>query len=476
MLRHPLSVAGVALATAAGVAFVAMCLAAALGLFSNPYAGLVVFVALPALLVLGLLLIPIGAWLQRRALRRDPTAIPEWPVVDLGQRRTRRGLLLFLALTTVNVLIVLFAGYGTLHWMESPSFCGQVCHTPMHPQYTAWQNAPHSRVACTQCHIGEGAKALVHYKLAGVRMMAHVLTGNYPRPIPASIVDLRHAVETCGNCHTATLGLGQPTTVVREYADDEANTETTTELQMHVGGPGQRTPAGRAIHWHADPAVRVEYIATDAERETIPFVRVTNAQGQVKEYVVKDTAPADLEKGTPRLMDCVDCHNAVAHRIAPTAEQAVDRAIAAGQIDRALPFVRREGVRLVKTGYDNEDAAMAAIESGLREFYKARNAVDPAALERSIRGLQVLHRRNVFPTMGVTWGVYKDNLGHMTSTGCFRCHDDNHVASDGTTISSDCSYCHEQREPAAAAPTSAFAPVRPDRGEQIAMSLTHSTP
>ena len=50
-------------------------------------------------------------------------------------------------------------------------------------------------------------------------------------------------------------------------------------------------------------------------------------------------------------MDCIDCHNAAAHRIAPTAEQAVDRAIAGGQLNRQLPFVRREAIRLVKSGY-----------------------------------------------------------------------------------------------------------------------------
>ena len=49
-----------------------MILAAVFGLFNNPYAGLVVFVALPALFVFGLLLIPVGIWLQRRALLRDP--------------------------------------------------------------------------------------------------------------------------------------------------------------------------------------------------------------------------------------------------------------------------------------------------------------------------------------------------------------------------------------------------------------------
>ena len=448
LLRHPAVNDGVVITTAAFVGIVAMTLATVFGLFNNPYAGLVVFVALPALFVFGLLLIPVGISRQRRALLRDPMAVPDWPVVDLRKQWVRRTALVVVVLTAVNVVVVLLAGYGTLHWMESPSFCGQTCHTPMHPQFTAWQNAPHSQVVCTQCHIGEGARALVRYKLAGVRMMVHVVTGNYPRPIPAEIVDLRPAIETCGHCHTATLGIGQRSRIVREYADDEANSETATELQMHVGGPGTTTPVGRAIHWHADPAVRVEYIATDADRQTIPFVRVTNAQGQVKEFVVEGTKPEALQNGVTRVMDCVDCHNAAMHRIAPTAEVAVDRAIAAGHISRTLPFVRRESTRLVKAEYENEDVAMTAIESGLRDFYQAARAdVDKESLQQAIRGLQGVYRRNVFPAMKVTFGVYKDNLGHITSDGCFRCHDGTHVARDGTAINNDCSYCHEQREP-----------------------------
>ena len=52
--------------------FIALPIAVALGLFKNPYAGLVVFVGLPALFVLGLLLIPLGMWLQQRKLRAAP--------------------------------------------------------------------------------------------------------------------------------------------------------------------------------------------------------------------------------------------------------------------------------------------------------------------------------------------------------------------------------------------------------------------
>jgi hypothetical protein len=211
-----------------------------------------------------------------------------------------------------------------------------------------------------------------------------------------------------------------------------------------VGGPGQKTASGRSIHWHADPNVRIEYIATDEDRQTIPFVRTINERGETKEYVVEGTTPEALAAGTTRTMDCVDCHNAAAHRIAPTAEQAVNRAMAAGQISRTLPFARREAVRLLKSDYTDEAAAIAAIESGFRAVYGASSAgVDQAQVAQTIAATQHLYRTNVFPTMKVTWGVYRDNIGHTTSDGCFRCHSGTLVARDGTSISSDCSYCHE---------------------------------
>ena len=64
----------------------------------------------------------------------------------------------------------------------------------MHPQYTAWQDAPHSEVACVQCHIGEGGRAFVKYKMNGMRQLYRVVTGHYPRPIPG-VADLRPAQE-----------------------------------------------------------------------------------------------------------------------------------------------------------------------------------------------------------------------------------------------------------------------------------------
>jgi hypothetical protein len=44
--------------------------------------------------------------------------------------------------------------------------------------------------------------------------------------------------------------------------------------------------------------------------------------------------------------------------------------------------------------------------------------------------------------MKVTWGTYANNLGHTDFDGCFRCHDEQHAAQGGKTITQDCSACH----------------------------------
>jgi NapC/NirT cytochrome c family, N-terminal region len=445
LARHPLAIVGAVLTTASAVVFITLVIAMLAGMFTNPYAGLVIFIGIPAVFVLGLLLIPAGMWLERRKLLRDPKAVPEWPVVDFRLANVRRTALLIAALTAVNIVLILLAGYGALHAMETPGFCGQACHTPMRPQFQAWQGAAHSGVACVGCHIGEGAAALVHAKLSGVRQLVMVATNSYPRPIPPGAhMPPGAQAETCKSCHQPGRAIGDRIRVIREYADDEANTETMTVLQMHMS---VTKSSARAIHWHADPAVRVEYVATDAERQTIPYVRVTDAKGQVKEYRTADAKEDAIQAAGRRTMDCVDCHNTVGHPISPTPEQAVDRAIAAAMVSHELPFARRESLRLVKATYPSQEAGVKAIEEGLRNFYKSQTgSIDQQVVGKTIGAVQQLYSRNVFPDMSVTWGSYQTNTGHTTSNGCFRCHDDSHEAKDGSKISADCEYCHTQIE------------------------------
>ena len=443
LARHPLAILGALITTASAVAFVALAIAVLAGLFENPYAGLVVFIALPALFLIGLLLIPIGMRLQARRLARDPSAA-DWPVLDFRQAGVRRTALVITGLTAANVVIVLLAGYGSLHWMESPAFCGQVCHAPMQPQFVAWQGATHAKVTCVQCHVGEGASGFVHAKLAGVRQLMHVVTNSVPKPIPPA-ENLPPVAQTCANCHRyGHASAGTRVRVLRSYGDDEKNSLSATILQMHMGA-SEASP--KSIDWHADPSVRVEYLATDATKETIPYVKVTYPNGGTKEFRAPDAAEQSTSGGPRHTMDCRDCHNRVGHPFAASPEQGIDEAIAAKSVSGDLPFIRREGVRLLKASYPSEGDAMRAIERGLREFYASQGgAADTQATAKSIAAVQGVYRRNVFPGMKVSFGSYPDLKGHTVATGCFRCHDDSHAAPDGSVISADCDFCHKQLE------------------------------
>jgi hypothetical protein len=200
------------------------------------------------------------------------------------------------------------------------------------------------------------------------------------------------------------------------------------------------------IHWHTSRSNRIEYIATDDKRQVIPWVQLTQPNGVVKEWVAEGVSADALAKGERRTMDCVDCHNRPSHTFAPSAERAVDEALARGVIDRSLPFIRREAVRVLKEQYPTQDAAFAGIKRELEEFYRTNDpsvmTAKRSQLARAIEVAQRLYGRNVFPSMNVKWGTYANNVGHMNFPGCFRCHDDSHKTKDGKTIGQDCSLCH----------------------------------
>ena len=114
-----------------------------------------------------------------------------------------------------------------------------------------------------------------------------------------------------------------------------ANTELTTALLLKVGGAEGEQAHG--IHWHVDPGVQIRY-RSDESREEIYEVEYTNAAGETKVFADGARPKTAVEW---RQMDCVDCHNRPSHKyFAPEFE--VDRALRDGQIDRTLPFVKRE--------------------------------------------------------------------------------------------------------------------------------------
>ena len=439
MVRNPISLIGAAITTAMAIVFFALLALEMAGQLRNPYLGLLLFVAVPAVFIFGLILIPLGAWRQRRRVRAG-AADADWPVVDLRLPRTRSVIFGVAMLTCVNLVIVSLAAYGTVHHMESAEFCGTTCHTTMEPEWKAHQVSPHAKVACVSCHVGPGTEALVQSKIAGTRQLWQVFTNNVPTPVPAPVHGMRPARETCQVCHWSEKLHGDTLKVIREYADDENSTETATTLQLHVGGGRADLGAGGGIHWHMNIDNQIEFIATDAKRETIPWVKLTDRNGNSREYAVEGVTPEQLAKGERRTMDCIDCHNRPAHTFEPAPERAVDVAIAAGQLPRTLPFARREAVAALKDEYASNDAARAGIDARLRKAFAAQSA-DPA-LAPFIASVQEIYGRNVFPAMKVKWGTYPNHLGHVFFTGCFRCHDDNHKSPDGRVIKQDCESCH----------------------------------
>ena len=148
------------------------------------------------------MLIPLGAWLQRRRLAsgKVPSEM-HWPRIDLNVPAQRRTAVLIFALTMANVIIVSLAAYRGVEYMDSVQFCGQVCHEVMKPEFVAYQDGPHSRVSCVQCHIGPGASWFARSKVSGMRQVLAVARGSYSRPIASPVQNLRPAREVCEQCH-----------------------------------------------------------------------------------------------------------------------------------------------------------------------------------------------------------------------------------------------------------------------------------
>jgi nitrate/TMAO reductase-like tetraheme cytochrome c subunit len=412
----------------------------------HPYVGILIFLILPGLFVFGLLLIPLGILLRRKKLRGAGELPIAYPEIDLRVQMVRSGLLFIGIATVLNILIFTFASYQGVAYMDTTTFCGQTCHTVMQPEFTAYQNSPHARVNCVECHIGPGAGWFVKSKLSGVRQVFAVTFKTYSRPIPSPVKYLRPARETCEQCHWPQRFSGDKFIVKTNYKDDEKNTPETTALVLKIGGRTWQGSVG--IHGrHLDQGSRIRYIATDEQRQVIPVVYYTDDKGKTVEYVSTDikVSKEELEKSEKRVMDCIDCHNRPTHEF-ELPENAVDLRISRGLVSGELPFIKKKAVELLKADYPDRETAQKKIVEGITSYY--RNSYPDiyntkrALVEQSANNVAGIYMRNIFPDMKVTWGVHPNNLGHVDYPGCFRCHDGSHTSADGQTITNDCTACH----------------------------------
>jgi hypothetical protein len=412
----------------------------------HPYIGILLFLILPGIFVLGLILIPIGILVRRHRLKAKGELLDFYPEINLRQPTVRQAFLLVGVATFLNVMIFGTASYRGVAYMDSTQFCGQTCHTVMTPEFTAYQSSPHAHVNCVECHIGPGAGWFARSKLSGVRQVFAVTFHTYSRPIHAPVKHLRPARETCEQCHWPQRFTGDKFVVKTTYKDDEKNTPQTTAMLLKVGGRTWQGSVG--IHGrHLDEGSRIRYVSIDAQRQVIPVVYYTDDTGKSVEYVSSDikATKQQIDAGEHRSMDCIDCHNRPTHAF-ELPETAVNKQMGAGYISPELPFIRKKAVELLKADYPDRETAQRRILEDLNNFYRTNYASvynsRRALIEQSAENVANIYLRNIFPSMKMSWGVHPNNLGHSDFPGCFRCHDGSHASADGRMITNDCTACH----------------------------------
>lgn len=407
----------------------------------NSYAGIFTYIVAPGFMGFGAVLALFGALRHRRKLARGQ--VSALPVIDLNNRRHFMQLMTFLLVSFVFLMISALGAYKAYHFAESVEFCGTTCHDVMKPEYVAYQNSPHANVGCVECHIGPGADWFVKSKVDGLYQVYSVAFNKYHRPIETPLHNLRPADETCTQCHWPAKFFGAVEQVRTYTLPDKTNTPWTVRMLINVGGGSPEHGPAHGIHLHMALDNQVEYIAADPKRASLPWVRATNKKtGKVTVYRAKEGGeeytPEKVAASPVRIMDCMDCHTRPSHRY-QSPNEALDLALANGQIDRSLPWIKKNGVKVLTGEYATEPEALAAIRASLEKEYPEKGD----KLEQAVAAIQKIYSNNFFPEMKVSWKEYPDHIGHKITKGCFRCHNEDHVSEDGTkTLHLDCKACH----------------------------------
>ena len=349
---------------------------------------------------------------------------------------------LILPYLTLGLLAITLLGGGMYSWeyTNTSHFCGTTCHT-MPPQYAAYLQSPHANVTCEECHIGRASFVNQLTRKSQALHEIYFMTFKlYTYPIRAKA--LRPARDTCEKCHQPETFSDDSLRVKTRFANDLTNTKTSTYLILKTGGGAKRNGQGLGIHWHI--VNKVEYYSNDVENQVIPYVRVYNDDGTTTEYtdVASGFDKSKINDSQLKTMDCVTCHNRVTHNFkAPT--DAVDEAMTQGAINSDIPSVHQKAVEVLSTSYASRDEAFAAFDK-LGDYYKNTDYYPNHSeqIKSTVQALKDIYDRNVFQEQKIDWTTYPNNLGHINSPGCFRCHDGKHLDANNKAIRLECNLCH----------------------------------
>ena len=96
---------------------------------------------------------------------------------------------------------------------------------------------------------------------------------------------------------------------------------------------------------------------------------------------------------------------------------------------------------VLSTTYPTPAEAQSNIASEIQQFYKSKYPeVDRAqsqAIETAVSEVRPIYQSTRFPSMKTDWRSHPDNVGHLYSPGCFRCHDGQHRSAEGKVIPKD---------------------------------------
>jgi NapC/NirT cytochrome c family, N-terminal region len=444
---NPASFVGAAIAAISFGLILFLFLLEAFAGHQKPYMGIIALVILPAFLVLGLVIAASGMILERRRQRTEGATVRRRPSLDLNDPHQRSVFGFFSGLTVILLLFSAFGSYQAYEFTESVQFCGEICHSVMKPEYTAYLYSPHARVSCAQCHVGSGADWYVKSKLSGAYQVYSVLFHKYSRPIETPVRSLRPAQQTCEQCHWPKHFFAEKQVVKNYFLSDEKNTEWWISLLMKIGGGNNESGPTSGIHWHMNISNQINYIATDSQRQVIPWVQSKRPDGTVITYKFSDGSMTDeqLKSGEMRKMDCIDCHNRPTHIYRPPNES-INEAMTLGWINPRIPSIKATALEALVRPFATEEGAMDSIGIFVREQYAQRypeaSRTMKADIDTAIERLKKIYSRNFFPEMRVSWKHYPNNIGHLYAPGCFRCHDGKHVGDNGKILSRDCNACH----------------------------------
>ena len=111
LFRNPISLIGVALAliSAANIAF--LIFIDYIAARPSPYIGIFAYMILPAFLILGLLLIPVGMWAERSRRRTQAPSMARYPKIDLNNPQQRSAFAFFVTFAIVFVALSAAGSY-----------------------------------------------------------------------------------------------------------------------------------------------------------------------------------------------------------------------------------------------------------------------------------------------------------------------------------------------------------------------------